>query len=223
MPAYNEEQSITKIVRDFDKDYVNEIIVVDNNSTDNTAALAKKAGAKVVKEHKQGQGYAMKKALSTASGDIVILTESDCTFQGSDMAKLLAYADEFDVVLGSRVNKQINAPGAIKNYVIIGNYFLAKLMQFLWRSKTSLNDVGVTFKAFNRKALEKILPEMRIGGPDACPEHIFLALRHNFKIVQIPTKYCNRKGQTKQSFNMISSIKIGFMHFVHIVMRRFLD
>ena len=221
MPAYNEEESIAQVIKDFQRDFVDEIIVVDNNSIDTTIAIAKNAGAKVVEEKKQGQGYAMARALKEAKGDLVFITESDCTFFGKDMMKLLQYIEDVDVVIGSRIHKPLIGPKAMNWYTRWGNCFLSCMLQILWGNKASLDDVGVTFKLFKREVLNKILKEMRIGGADACPEHIFLSLKHGFKIVQVPTWYASRRGLTKQSFNIFSSIKIGALHLFHIVYRRF--
>ena len=112
IPAYNEEESIYDVVKDFSKSYVDEVIVVDNNSTDKTAELAKKAGARVVRETKQGYGYAIQRGLREAKGDIIIVTEADCTFVGDDMEKLLAYINDADMVLGTRTCMQLVEEGA---------------------------------------------------------------------------------------------------------------
>jgi len=102
IPAYNEEKAIAKVVNSFNLPLVDEIVVVDNNCTDRTAKFARAAGAVVVQEHKQGYGYSCRKALESAKGDIIILTESDNTFDAKDMPKLLAYIDDADMVLGTR-------------------------------------------------------------------------------------------------------------------------
>ncbi len=222
MPAYNEE-AIVQVIKDFNKDFVDEIVVVDNNSTDGTGELAKKAGAKVVKEKKQGQGYACIKALKQASGDLIFITESDATFLGKDMLKLLQYIDDADMVLGSRVSEPLIGFNAMNWYTKLGNFFLSSLMNILYWRKTNLNDVGVTFRLFKRKALYKFINKMRVGGPDWCVEPTILALNHNLKVVQIPTWYVSRKGVTKQSFGIMSSAKIGLKHLFHIIYRRIFD
>ena len=85
-PAYNEEGNIATAVKDFlATDVVDELIVVDNNSKDNTAELAKKSGAKVIKETRQGYGWANRRGLKEAKGDIIITAEPDGTFIGRDI------------------------------------------------------------------------------------------------------------------------------------------
>jgi len=106
MPAYNEADGIAEVVRGFRAvPEVDEVLVVDNNSSDGTGDLARKAGARVAMETQQGYGYACRRALEAATGDFVIITESDGTFRPTDLAKFLAYAGEFDVVFGTRTSK----------------------------------------------------------------------------------------------------------------------
>jgi len=112
IPAYNEEENISKVIKDFSKSYVDEILVVDNNSTDKTEELAKKAGVKVIKEKRQGYGFAIQKGLKEAKGDVIILTEADQTFQGKDMMKLLSYIYDADMVLGTRTCMQLVSKNA---------------------------------------------------------------------------------------------------------------
>src|SRR3954453_19642591 len=90
-PAYNEEQNIRPAIDDFlIRDVVDEIVVVDNNSRDRTAAEAAATPARVITETRQGYGFALRRGLAEASGDIIILAEPDGTFIGRDVLKLLA-------------------------------------------------------------------------------------------------------------------------------------
>ncbi|MCS7227688.1 MAG: glycosyltransferase family 2 protein, partial [Endomicrobia bacterium] len=98
-PAYNEEENILQAIEDFfSSGYVDEIIVVDNNSTDKTPELVKQTKAKLVKETKQGLGWAIRRGLKEAKADYIIIAEPDGTFLGKDVEKLLVYSDEFDLV-----------------------------------------------------------------------------------------------------------------------------
>lgn len=107
-PAYNERGNIGNAVMDFfGTGVVDEVIVVDNNSTDGTADEVLKTPARLVKETKQGYGYALTRGLKEASGDYVIMAEPDGTFAGKDVLKLLAYADDFDMVCGTRTTNEI--------------------------------------------------------------------------------------------------------------------
>ena len=101
-PAYNEEKNIEKAVQEFKALGVfDEILVIDNNSKDQTEALARKAGARVISEPKQGYGHALRRGLDEALGDLIFLAEPDGTFAPHDVWKFLAYASDFDLVLGT--------------------------------------------------------------------------------------------------------------------------
>jgi len=106
MPAYNEEKGIATVVRSFlSLPEVDEVIVANNNSSDRTAELAAEAGARVVQEKRRGYGYASQAALRSAASDYVVVVESDVTFRAEDVRKFLVYAEDFDVVIGSRTSK----------------------------------------------------------------------------------------------------------------------
>jgi len=108
LPAYNEEKYIRAAVEDFlTLGVVDEVLVVDNNSRDGTAVEARATRARVVSETRQGYGYALRRGLQDASGDIIIMAEPDGTFLGRDVLKLLAYADDFDMVCGTRTTREL--------------------------------------------------------------------------------------------------------------------
>jgi len=210
MPAYNEEEAIYKVVKDFKNNrYVDEVIVVDNNSEDRTAELAKKAGAKVVKEKKQGYGYACRRALNEASGDFIILVESDDTFLSRDILKFLAYTDDFDFILGTRTSKELVWKGAnMGSFLKWGNWFVAKLIEFLYNGP-SLTDAGCTYRLIKKEALEKIKNKFRVGGSEFSPEMIILAIKNGIKTIEIPVNYRKRKGESKITGKKWSALLLG--------------
>ena len=128
-PCYNEEEGIAAAVRDFaSRPYVDEVLVVDNNSRDRSAELAREAGARVVQESRQGYGYALRRGMREAQGDLVILSEPDGTFTGKDVVKLLAYSDDFSMVLGTRTTRELIWAEANKGiFLRLGNLFAAML------------------------------------------------------------------------------------------------
>ena len=133
MPAYNEAKGIATVVRSFlGVPEVDQVIVADNNSSDNTAELAAAAGATVVHESRRGYGYASQAALQAANCDYVIIVESDCTFRAEDVYKFLAYAGEFDVVFGTRTAKSCIWEGSnMGPFLRYGNVAVAKLLEYL--------------------------------------------------------------------------------------------
>src|SRR5688572_24574699 len=102
-PAYNEERGIAAAIEDFyaaGNGVVDEIIAVDNNSRDGTAAAIKASRATYVREARQGYGHALRRGMAEAAhnrADLLILAEPDGTFAGKDVTKLLAFADDFDL------------------------------------------------------------------------------------------------------------------------------
>jgi len=220
IPAYNEEKAIERTVKDFSKSYVDEIIVVDNNSVDKTAELAKRAGAKVIRETRQGYGYALRKGMKEAKGDLIILTEGDATFVGDDMRKLLVYIEGVDFVLGTRSTGELREKGAKMNWFLsYGNLFLAKLIQLRFWGHVRLTDVGCTFRVIRKEALNKIINKFEVGGSEFSPEMIILALKNNIRTVEIPIHYKVRIGKSKITSNFWKSFKVG-LKMIKIILTR---
>ncbi|HXT83362.1 MAG TPA: glycosyltransferase family 2 protein, partial [Verrucomicrobiae bacterium] len=181
-PAYNEEKNIAQAIDDFKKlRFIDEIIVVDNNSQDNTKKISLKKHVVVVTEKKQGYGYALRKGLSVATGDYIFLCEPDGTFRSVDAKKLLKYADNYDVVIGTRTNKKfINKSANMHGLLRWGNIILAKLIQFLYRPSCTLSDCGCTFRLLKKNVVKKILPQLTVGGSHFLSELLVLILKKNY-------------------------------------------
>ena len=202
--------ALKNVIKDFSEPCVDEIIVVDNNSTDRTSQFAKNVGAKVIKEKRQGYGFALQKGMKKANGDVIILTESDCTFNGNDIYKFLSYIDDVDMILGTRLTKELMERGAKMDWFLTwGNLFLAKLIQLKFWGKVRLTDVGCTFRAINKKALKKILDKFTVGGSHFSPEMIIRALESDLKTVEIPVHYNTRIGDSKITSTKFKSFKVG--------------
>jgi len=211
IPAFNEEEAISEVVRDFRATgLVDEVVVVDNNSTDRTADLAKAAGAKVVKEVRQGYGWALRRGMAETHGDVVVLAEADNTFAPKDITKFLAYIDDVDMVLGTRLTHELLEKGAKMNWFLRwGNLFIAKLIQLRFWGRTRLTDVGCTFRAIRRPAMQRILPKFRVGGNHFSPEMIVVALKNGLRTVEIPVHYRIRVGQSKITSNKWKAFRLG--------------
>lgn len=229
MPAFNEERGVGLVADSFSRELeskgVNyEIVVVDNNSTDRTSELAVKNGARVVKESRQGYGYACIRALKEAKGDIIILAEADSTFNPKDVWKLLVYLDEEDVdlVLGTRTTLELVDKGAKMGWFLHwGNLFLAKLIQVQFWGRCRLTDVGCTFRGIKRQALLKVLDKFREGGSCFSPEMIIWCLKSGLRTVEIPIRYLERKGESKITVNWRKSLIVGLRMMKLILTQRF--
>lgn len=210
IPAYNEEKGIAKVIKEFSLPFVDEIIVVDNNCKDRTPQIAKKMGAKVVSEKKQGYGFAIRRGFRETKGDLIFLTESDMTFVGRDMEKFLAYSDDVDMVLGTRVTRELLGPGAkMDPFLLYGNIFIAKLIQLRFWGKTRLTDVGCTFRMIKKTALNKIQNQFTVGKSQFSPEMIILALKNGLQTVEIPVHYNRRLGESKITSSFQKSLILG--------------
>jgi len=217
MPAYNEEDGVGATAKDFRAlGFVDEIIVVDNNSTDATAAVAEGAGAKVVKEEKQGYGNACIRALKEAKSDIVVLVESDGTFSAADLIGMLDALEEADFVSGSRTFPAMNESGADMSwYKVAGNRILGKLVSWLYGCEP-LTDIGSTFVAVRRKSLERFVDKLHIGDSSFSSEMYVAAASSGAITAQMPVRYRHRIGKSKLSSGHLSSLKIGFKHLKHV-------
>ena len=123
---------------------VDEVVVVDNNSRDRTADEAARTPARIVRETAQGYGHALRRGLREATSDLIILAEPDGTFVGRDIVKLLAYADDFDMVCGTRTTRELIWEQANMGWFLrVGNWAVAKMVQVLYGGP-SLTDCGCT-------------------------------------------------------------------------------
>jgi len=140
-PTYNERASIRTAIEDFFANgYVDEIIVVNNNAAPGTSEEVAKTRAVEVFEPKQGYGHAIQRGLAEAHGDLLILSEPDGTFMGKDVLKLLAYSDDFDVVLGTRTSRELIWEGANMGFLLkCGNVAVAKMAEFLFNSTSQIS------------------------------------------------------------------------------------
>ena len=222
LPAYNEEGYIRPAVDDFFvPDIVDEVVVVDNNSRDRTADEARLTRARVVQETRQGYGYALQRGLAEARGDIVIMAEPDGTFLGRDVLKLLAYADDFDMVCGTRTTRELVWDQANMGWFLrVGNWTVAKILQLLYGGP-SLSDCGCTLRLTHRDALERIRGDLTVGGSHFLPEMVILALKRRLKVIEVPVNYRGRVGESKITGNLKGTLKTGFRMIGIIIKYRF--
>ena len=141
-PAYNEEANIKTAIEEFltlsyfgAPTIVDEVVVVNNNSTDLTEELAVATDAVVVNETAQGYGNALRRGLREAKSDLIVLCEPDGTFFAHDIIKLLAYSGDFDMVCGTRTTRELFWEEANMGWFLrLGNLAVAKLMEILYGS-----------------------------------------------------------------------------------------
>ena len=129
--TYAERDSIRAVIEDFfATGVVDEVLVVNNNAQAGTSEEVAKTAAREVVETKQGYGNAIRRGLSDATGDLIVLAEPDGTFLGRDIVKLLAYSEECDVVLGTRTTNELIWDGAnMGTFLKWGNWAVAKMVE----------------------------------------------------------------------------------------------
>jgi glycosyltransferase involved in cell wall biosynthesis len=219
LPTYNERDSIRQSIEEIVATGVaDEVIVVNNNAAVGTSEEVAKTSAREVLETRQGYGNAIRRGFKEAVGDILIVSEPDGTFLGRDILKLLAYADDFDVVYGSRTARMFIWRGANMGlFLRWGNWAVAKLMEFLFNS-TNLTDVGCTMRLIHRRALDRIEPGFRIGGSSFGPEMMILSLLSGLKVIQIPVNYLPRVGESSVTGDFGKAFWLG-MTMIGLVLR----
>lgn len=211
--TYNEENSIREVIDGFfATGFVDEVIAVDNNARGKTKEEIQKTSAKYFLETKQGYGFAYMRALSEATGDLIVMTEADGTFQPKDVEKFLAYSDEYDIVFGSRTSPAVIWSGAFMPFLVrFGNYFWAKLIEVLFNA-TVLTDVGCTYRLMSREALEKIkplFPQSRGDGTFSPELMIWLISQKQLEIIEIPIIYKERIGDSMYTGSTWKAAKLG--------------
>ena len=193
-------------------------LVVDNNSRDATASRAEAAGARVVREPRQGYGNALRRGLGEAQGEYVVLAEPDGTFMGKDVLKLLAYADDFDLVLGTRTTRELIWHGANMGWQLRwGNWLVAKLLQVLFGGP-SLSDCGCTLRLIRRSAADRLLPRFTVGGSHFLPEMVCLALLNRLRLIEVPVNYRVRVGESKITGSPSTTLRVGG-HMIGLILR----
>ena len=209
-PTYNERESIRAAIEEFfATGIVDEVLVVNNNAAAGTSDEVRATRAREVHEPVQGYGAAIRRGFREVEAEYVIVAEPDDTFRGRDVSKLLAYADDFDVVYGSRTVKELIWQGANMGlFLKWGNYAVAKLMEFLFNT-TSLTDVGCTMRCVRRGALRELEPHFTVDGSFFGPEMMLLSIQKRMRVIQIPVNYARRAGRSSVTGNKLVAFALG--------------
>lgn len=201
LTAYNDEVAIASAVREFKAcPQVHKVVVVENNSKDNTRQAAIDAGADlVVTEMVPGYGSCCQRTLAeTAAGaDVVILCEGDMTFSAADVKKMLAYLENTDLVLGTRATQELRARHTQMDWLINpANQVVAKLVQIRFWG-TRLTDVGCTYRAMRVESYHKLKDKLKVLGNHFSPHMFIEALKLRQRVIEIPIVFRARVGESK--------------------------
>ena len=196
IPTHNEAQAIGRVLADLPSHLVTEVIVVDSNSTDGTADLARRMGAQIIQEPRRGYGRACLTGLAnTENPDVVVFLDGDYSDRPSELPILLAPIVEgrADITLGSRLSTKSNR-GALPWHQSFGNRLAAGMIRLLYGVKIS--DLG-PFRAGRAAALRALALEEATYG--WAVEMILKGAIAGFQIVEVPVSYYPRIGKSKIS------------------------
>lgn len=210
IPAYNEEYSIAKVVNDIPKGWVDEVIVVNNNSNDATDVNARNAGATVLHEETPGYGFACLKGIEyikqlQPSPDIVVFIDADYSDHPEEMPFLIQpIINGMDMVIGSRaLGKREN--GSMTFPQVFGNWLATGLLRIIYN--VSYTDLG-PFRAIRYDKLMEINMQDTTYGWTV--EMQLKAAKLKMKITEVPVSYRKRIGFSKISGTLKGSVMAGY-------------
>ena len=216
IPAYNEADSIAKVINDI-PEIVDEVIVVSNNSTDDTEKNAKEAGATVLTETNKGYGYACLKGMEYIANqnekpDIIVFLDGDYSDYPEQLTEIVApiIEQDFDLVIGTRV-EHLREKGSMTLPQIFGNWLATSLMKLFFNAKFS--DLG-PFRAIKYNRLLSL--EMHDKTYGWTVEMQLKVIKKRYKYIEVPVKYRNRIGISKVSGTIKGAIFAGIKILVWI-------
>ena len=213
IPCYNEALTIEKVVKDFQKELPNaDIYVYDNNSSDETSAIAKKAGAIVRKEPRQGKGNVIRQMFLEIEADYYLMVDGDDTYPAEFCHDLLKPLQEkmADMTIGDRLSNGTYTEENKRAFHDFGNNLVKNSINRLYKS--NIQDVMTGYRGFSR-AFVKSFPVMS-SGFQIETEFTIHALDKRFRLVEVPIQYRDRPEGSESKLNTFSD---GFKVIMTIV------
>jgi glycosyltransferase involved in cell wall biosynthesis len=209
IPAYNEEKAIGNVIKEIPNS-VSEIIVISNNSTDNTVQVARDAGATVLSENRKGYGYACLKGMEYIASldtkpDIIVFLDGDYSDYPEELIKIVEpiQNDNIDFVIGARV-ASLREKHSMTPQQVFGNWLATTLMKYFFRAK--FTDLG-RFRAIKYDKLLALKMEDKTYGWTV--EMQLKVLKQKMTYREIPVRYKNRIGISKVSGTVKGTIMAG--------------
>jgi len=180
-----------------------EVVVADNNSEDDSARLAERAGARVVVERRRGYGSAYLAGFAASRGRYIVMADADLTYDFNEIPRFVAALEEgAEMVIGDRMdNIQPGAMPWLHRYV--GNPILTGLLNLFFR--TGVKDAHCGMRAVRRDVLPRL--DLRTTGMEFASEMVIRASKENLRIAEFPIEYHPRGGESK-----LSSFRDGWRH-----------
>tara|TARA_B100000809_G_scaffold255101_1_gene293181 strand:+ start:446 stop:1141 length:696 start_codon:yes stop_codon:yes gene_type:complete len=211
IPAFNEENSVGNVVRDIPKGLVREIIVVNNNSTDDTAINARNAGATVLTEPNMGYGNACLKGMAHVAKkenkpDIIVFLDADYSDYPEEIVEVIApiMNQNMDMVIGSRALGNLEK-GAMTPQQIFGNWLATFLLKLFYG--VTYTDLG-PFRAIKYNSLVALGMKDKTYGWTV--EMQVKAAKQKMKTCEVPVNYRVRIGFSKVSGTVKGTIGAGY-------------
>jgi hypothetical protein len=225
LTAYNDEESISSAVSDFlSHPLVRRVIVVSNNSVDATFEHAVAAGAITVNETAPGYGRCVFRCFSEAASyedtDLIVLCEGDRTFRAFDIDKLVAFAPHADIVNGTRTVECLRQYSTqLSTFMYYGNLFVGKLLEAKHLGRSTITDVGTTYKLCRKSALEQLLPHLSPAVNLEFNAHFLdRALEDGLTVVECPITFHPRVGVSKGGNTSDSrALRVGCRMMIGII------
>jgi glycosyltransferase involved in cell wall biosynthesis len=210
IPAYNEELSIGRVVSSIPRNFINEIVVVNNNSSDNTAQKARDEGATVLAETFQGYGASCLKGieyLKNKNIDIIIFMDGDYSDHAEELNLLIdpIRKENYDFVIGSRILGK-REKGSLPLQSRIGSIISGFLIMFFWGTKYT--DLG-PFRAIKFDKLLQLNMKDKWYGWTV--EMQIKALKNKLRVKEVPVSYRKRIGESKVTGTLKGTIMASFI------------
>jgi glycosyltransferase involved in cell wall biosynthesis len=203
IPCYNEEEGIAAVIKGFPRAELRrhgfklDVLVVDNNSKDRTAEVAKAAGARVLHEAKQGKGNAIRTAFYNISDDTdyVVMCDGDDTYKAHEILRLLEplKSNFADVIIGSRMGGRVSE-GSMRGLNRLGNWGFSFLVRAVY--KVNVTDTLTGYFAWKREVIVQLRQHLQSAGFAIEMEMITKMARLNYEIFSVPISYEPRLGES---------------------------
>ena len=202
IPCYNESATIEKVVKDYKKVLPDaDIYVYDNNSKDHTDEIAKKAGAIVKYEYRQGKGNVIRSMFRDIDADCYLMIDGDDTYPAENAKEMcdLVLSGRADMVIGDRLSSTYFQENK-RPFHNFGNVLVRKLINILF--KNNIKDIMTGYRAFSYEFV-KGFPVLSKGF-EIETEMTIHAVDKNFKLVEIPVEYRDRPAGSHSKLNTVS-------------------
>ncbi|MEQ9261715.1 MAG: glycosyltransferase family 2 protein [Owenweeksia sp.] len=211
IPAFNEQDSIVNVLNDIPRDKVDEVIVVNNNSSDMTAAVAGQAGVTVLDEPRKGYGSACLRGLEYVAGlrdkpRVIVFMDADYSDYPEELPRLVEpiTKNNYDLVIGART-KELRQKGSMTPPQVFGNWLATRLMRLIYGSE--FTDLG-PFRAIRYNQLVALHMQDKDFGWTV--EMQIKALKRKLKYTEVPVPYRNRIGVSKISGTVKGTLMAGY-------------